>query len=130
MDYNIKANKNNILSIYYGGLAILTPSAHPAKLINTLTLNLDSGEVYEFKDLFREDSDYMSVIDNIVVKYEYYIAKNDDGSYNFYLTPEDLVFLNINAPYVIQGLEGTVEFQGLEGDIIDEKGPIGILMGK
>ncbi|MEQ8173244.1 MAG: DUF4163 domain-containing protein, partial [Candidatus Eremiobacterota bacterium] len=59
VEYTVGVNKNDILSIDYSGLQILTPSAHPSKLLRTFTVNLKDGKVYKFKDLFKEKSNYM-----------------------------------------------------------------------
>ncbi|HPZ10176.1 MAG TPA: hypothetical protein PL110_18945 [Candidatus Eremiobacteraeota bacterium] len=55
-----------------------------------------------------------------------YIEKQKE-SYDFYLTTDELILININTSYAIQGFEGNIKFQEIK-DIINEKGPIGILM--
>ncbi|OQA19923.1 MAG: hypothetical protein BWY64_00531 [bacterium ADurb.Bin363] len=126
VEYNIGVNKNNILSIHYTGLAMLTPSAHPSKLLKTFTVNLKDGKIYTFKDLFKEKSNYMSLMEKLIKKHDLYIEKQKE-SYDFYLTTDELILININTSYAIQGFEGNIKFQEIK-DIINEKGPIGILM--
>jgi len=128
LEYDTGANKNGIFSVRSAGLAMLTPSAHPTKLVNTFTVNLNTGQIYEFKDLFKENSDYMTLLEDLIKKYEYYIDKNGEV-YDFYLTPEELVLININTPHIIQGFEGNIKFQEIK-DILSPGGPINILMEK
>jgi hypothetical protein len=95
----------NIYS-YYGG-------AHGTSQIVSITSNTDTGEVYKFKDLFKENADYNSVITKYILKeiekepeqyfsdYEKTISSKD-GNYEFYIDGDKLVvyfgLYNI-APY-------------------------------
>ncbi|MEQ8225357.1 MAG: DUF4163 domain-containing protein [Candidatus Eremiobacterota bacterium] len=126
VEYTVGVNKNNILSVDYSGLEILTPSAHPSKLLRTFTVNLKDGKIYKFKDLFKEKSNYMGVIKTILEKRKSYIEIQKEG-YDFYLTTDSLVLVNINTAYVSQGVEEIIKFKDIK-DIINEKGPAGILM--
>ena len=126
VEYTVGVNKNDILSIDYSGLEILTPSAHPSKLLKTFTVNLKDGKIYKFKDLFKEKSNYMSVIKSILEKRKSYIEIQKEG-YDFYLTSDSPVLVNINTAYVSQGVEEVIKFKDIK-DIINEKGPAGILM--
>ena len=122
VEYIIGVNKNGILSVSSQGLGILTPSAHPTKLLKTFTVDLYNGKVYEFEDLFIEGSDYMNRLEGLVE----YIEKNGD-IYDFYLTEEELFLVNINSPHAIQGISEPVRYEDIT-DIINDNGPIGILM--
>lgn len=126
VEYTVGVNKHDILSINYSGLGMLTPSAHPSKLLKTFTVNLKNGKIYKFKDLFKEKSNYMGVIKSILEKRKSYIEIQKEG-YDFYLTSDSLVLVNINTAYVSQGVEETIKFKEIK-DIVNEKGPAGILM--
>lgn len=80
---------------YYGG-------AHGTNQILSITSNTSTGEIYEFKDLFKEDADYNSVITNFILQEiekdpetyfpdyeETIIGKN--GNYEFYIDGGKLV---------------------------------------
>ena len=65
-------------------------------------------------------------MEKLIKKHDLYIEKQKE-SYDFYLTTDELILININTSYAIQGFEGNIKFQEIK-DIINEKGPIGILM--
>jgi len=63
--YEVKTNEDNILSVslvldYYGG------GAHGITLTDSLTFNTQTGQLYEFKDLFIPGSGYMQQIDRLI----------------------------------------------------------------
>ncbi|WFA09911.1 DUF3298 domain-containing protein [Tissierella sp. Yu-01] len=84
----------NIYS-YYGG-------AHGTSQVISITANTSTGEIYEFKDLFKQDTDYNSAITNCILEeidknpewyfpnYEETIA-NKEGNYEFYIDGDKLV---------------------------------------
>lgn len=127
-EYNIGVCQNNILSVLSSGLAILVPSAHPAKLIDTFTINLNNGKIYEFKDLFKANSDYMKALDEIIKKRKSPVEKNGK-SYDFYLTRDELVLINTSTIFAIQGVEERIKFEKIK-NMLDEKGPAVLLMKK
>jgi hypothetical protein len=84
----------NIYS-YYGG-------AHGTSQIVSITSNTSTGEIYEFKDLFKESVDYNSVITKYILEEiekgpEAYFPDykdtiiNKDGNYEFYIDGDKLV---------------------------------------
>ncbi len=83
----------NIYS-YYGG-------AHGTSQIVSITSNTSTGEIYEYKDLFKENSDYNSIINNYIIEEvennpEMYFSNYTknlslDGNYNFYIDGDKLV---------------------------------------
>lgn len=80
---------------YYGG-------AHGTNQILSITSNTSTGEIYEFKDLFKEGADYNSVITNFILQeiekdpetyfpdYEETITSKN-GNYEFYMDGDKLV---------------------------------------
>jgi len=64
-DYHVKYNQNNMLSLvflnyqYAGG-------AHGNTLQTSYTINLETGKQHSLKDLFKENSDYVSMISDCV----------------------------------------------------------------
>lgn len=64
-DYRLKYNQNGLLSIvfmnyqYAGG-------AHGSTVQSSYTLNIETGEEYELKDLMKSDFDYVSFMSGIV----------------------------------------------------------------
>jgi len=68
----------------------------------------------------------MGIIKTILEKRKSYIEIQKED-YDFYLTSDSLVLVNINTAYVSQGVEEIIKFKEIK-DIINEKGPAGILM--
>jgi hypothetical protein len=63
--YEIKTNEGNKLSLslvleYYGG------GAHGITLTDSLTFNTQTGQLYEFKDLFAPGSEYMQAVNRLI----------------------------------------------------------------
>ena len=76
--------------------------AHDISQVLSITSNTSTGEIYEFKNLFKEDADYNSVITNLILHEiekdpevyfpnyeETIISKN--GNYEFYIDGDKLV---------------------------------------
>lgn len=66
-NYQVKYNSNNILSIVFLDYQY-TGGAHGSTLQTSYTFDLATGTEYELKDLFKEGSDYVSVINSEVKK--------------------------------------------------------------
>jgi len=107
-DYVIGELLSLQLNIYsYAG------GAHGYYQIINITSNISTGEVYEYEDLFKEDTDYHSRITNIILKQieeeeELYfqdykeIIASKEGSYDFLIDGDKLVIyfgLYDIAPY-------------------------------
>lgn len=84
------------LSIYsYSG------GAHGISHIVSITSNTETGEIYEFKNLFKDNIDYDSIISNYIIDeiennpdlyYEDYMKSLPlDGNYNYYIDGDKLV---------------------------------------
>lgn len=62
--YEIKNNQRGVLSFNLSGLGDFK-GAHPINSIKSLNFDVNTGKVYEFKDLFKKDSDYINIISKI-----------------------------------------------------------------
>ncbi len=100
MDYDY-VKEGDLLSVrfiqyvYYGG-------AHGLEQFITFTSNTSTGEMYEFKDLFKNDVNYNSVVKELILKeleknaeiyfsdYKETIA-NKNGDYKFYIDGDKIV---------------------------------------
>lgn len=60
--YEIKTNERNILSINFSNYAIFYQAAHGLTLMKSLTIDVETGEVYQLADLFIAGSDYIEVL--------------------------------------------------------------------
>jgi len=63
--YEIKTNERDVLSIALVGLGDFH-GAHPITVIKSLSIDIKSGKVYELKDLFKPQSDYIKKISEII----------------------------------------------------------------
>ncbi len=63
--YEIKTNERNILSLSLIGMGEFG-GAHPKTIIKSLTMNTKTGKVYELKDLFKPNSNYVEIISEII----------------------------------------------------------------
>lgn len=60
--FEIKTNERNILSITFVNYAYAEGFAHGLTLMDSLTLDSQTGKVYSLKDLFKGNSDYVRVL--------------------------------------------------------------------
>lgn len=96
--YEIALNEEGLLSILFGLNTYVSGAAHGYTAYSSLTIDFETGKVYEFGDLFNSKVYYKGIIDEIAKKY---ISDNDipliaeyDGvtpDQQFYLTPDSLV---------------------------------------
>ncbi len=64
-DYMPKYNQNGLLSMILSDYQY-TGGAHGSTLQSSYTLSLKTGQVYELKDLFKSDVDYVSLINDTI----------------------------------------------------------------
>ncbi len=63
--FEIKNNQRNIVSLTNSHYAY-SGGAHGMTIQRSLTMNIDTGEVYSLKDLFKTNADYMKRLDAII----------------------------------------------------------------
>jgi len=135
--YEIKTNERHVLSITLSGTGDFQ-GAHPINSIKSLSIDVETGEVAELKDLFKANSDYVTKLSEIgkeelkkqnVELYDefkeirpdqdYYIADSNLVVFfqQYEIGPRPTGFPHFNVPvYDIQ-------------DIIDENGLLGKVAG-
>lgn len=64
-EFEIKTNERNILSLTLTVYAF-TGGAHGMTIVKALSFDVTTGEQYELKDLFKPDSDYVTVLSKII----------------------------------------------------------------
>lgn len=64
-DYRLKYNQNGLLSLVFMDYQY-TGGAHGMTVQSSYTIDLETGKVYNLKDLFNSDADYVLYISNIV----------------------------------------------------------------
>lgn len=66
--FEIKTNERGILSITFSNYAIFPYAAHGLTFMKSLTVDIMSGKIYQLKDLFKEDSNYVEVLSTIIAR--------------------------------------------------------------
>jgi hypothetical protein len=135
--YEIKNNQRGILSLSLINYAF-SGGAHGLTLIRSLTFNTETGKLYRLKDLFKPDADYVARLSMLV---EEQIRERDIpllGEFSgirpdqdFYIADKSLVLyfqLYEITPYVYGFPYFPISVYDIQ-DIIDEKGPLGQMLG-
>lgn len=103
--YEIMLNQEGMLSIFFSVYTHAQKTDFGTKAYSSLTLNTQTGKIYNFNDIFDPNTDYMNFINKIAedcTGRRISIDKNQ----KYYLTPDDLVLYydingltKINIPY-------------------------------
>ncbi|TYR80799.1 DUF3298 and DUF4163 domain-containing protein [Priestia megaterium] len=135
--FELKTNQRDVLSLTLINYAF-SGGAHGLTVVVPLTFNLKTGKTYQLKDLFKKDSDYVSVLSKIVgeqikrrdimVLGEYTGIKPDQ---DYYIADKSLVLfyqLYDLAPYAYGIPYFPISIYDIQ-DIIDDQGPLGKMFG-
>lgn len=134
--YKTPLNQKGILSLRFEDYYYPEHAAHGVTGVSSLTVNLRTGHVYQFFELFARGSNYQTQLNAIIqaqiVARQIPMLKPFEGvgpDEQYYLTPDSLVIYY--PPYVYTpGAFGILEFvipYTQIAAIIDPRGPIGIL---
>jgi hypothetical protein len=135
--YRVELNERGILSLRFEFYTYAPQAAHGLTVVKSLTVDLETGEVYEFRDLFRPGSHYRLRISRMI---EQQIKDRDIPLINefkgitdapeFYLTDRGLVIyfqLYQYAPYYYGILEFPIPYSRL-ASMINPRGPLARLV--
>ncbi|QJW44700.1 DUF3298 domain-containing protein [bacterium BFN5] len=128
-DYLVQFNTQNILSLTITESLYPERAAHPMHNLKAFTMNVQTGKIYQFQDLFKSGSAYQARVNEIIQKQVntkeiVFIApytgikENEQG---FYLTAKDVVVFYQPyeyTPYVYGFLKFTIPFEQI-ADIIN-----------
>src|SRR5690625_7749559 len=64
--FEIKTNERNILSLSLSNYAYAFKHAHGLTLMESLTFDVQTGKLYQLGDLFKEGSNYKSVLSKLI----------------------------------------------------------------
>lgn len=135
--YTTPVNFKGILSLRFQDYYYPEHAAHGVTGVSSVTLNLENGHMYHFNELFRPGSGYQGEINRIIQEQiaarQIPMLQPFEGvgpNQEYYLTPDSLIIYY--QPYVYTpGYFGILEF-GIAyqqiADIIDPRGPIGIIL--
>lgn len=134
--YEIKTNERNILSLSLSNYAYAFQHANGLTMMKSLTFDVQTGKIYQLKDLFKPGSDYVKVLSAIVqqqIKARDIPILNEfpgvSPNQDFYIADKALVLY-------FQPIEITPHYYGFPmfpisvfdiQDIIDENGPLGLM---
>ncbi|MGA7952051.1 MAG: DUF4163 domain-containing protein [Gloeobacterales cyanobacterium] len=148
--YQVSFNGKDILSIEYERTNFFTGSVY-GQPVQGITINTKTGKLYEYKDLFKKESGYVSKMNKLIYKKiknpknaEYArnltkqenedlantfkdpispFKKNERKCYSFSLRGDKLVILDIFNTHALRAIQ--VEFEPSEiKNLIDSKGPL------
>lgn len=114
--FKTKLISDETLSIKYEWWA--TGGAHPIYGHKGFTLELSSGYLYSFEDLFKEKSHYLPIINELISKSlkrdgnDYEFTKKNE--YEFILTKKHLVIFNIFNFEAARGVEASIRISEIE----------------
>ncbi len=132
-DYDIKLNKNSILSIVSKGYTY-SGGAHGMSYWRGISLDLNKGISYKLEELFKKDSGYKQKLNEMIKKEirtkDLPLLRDFEGIYKeqeYYLTEKGIVIyyqLYDYTPYAYGFLQFEIPYDDVK-DIINLEGPLG-----
>jgi hypothetical protein len=132
--YELKTNERGILSLSIIIYSIFSGQAHGMTIVKSLTIDVQTGQVYQLKDLFKSGSDYVKTLSNIIkvqirqrkipLLVDFKTIRKDQ---DFYIADKALVIyfqLYELTAYVCGFLYFPISVYEIQ-DIIDEEGLLG-----
>lgn len=137
--YTTELNEKSLLSIRFENFAIREKAANGTTLLKAVTFDLNTGEFYQFYDLFSQERPYRIIINNML---EAQIKQKELPTFGafpgvkdnqpFYLMPTSVVIIFpelLFTPHVIGPPEFKLPFKQIQG-LINTAGPIARLIPK
>lgn len=135
--YKVGVNENSLLSLRFENVAIMKSAANGTTMLEAMTVNLETGEVYSLNDLFLKNRPYRiklnRMIEAQIKQRQIPLTEPFPGvtdAQDFYLTPFALVVFfqeNVFTPHYVGPPEFTIPYSQLTG-LINPGGPIGRLI--
>ncbi|MCI1945463.1 RsiV family protein [Clostridium luticellarii] len=137
-NYETMLNEKNILSILFSMGTYINHAAHGYTKYSSITANTETGQIYDFSDLFNPKVYYTKVLNELAMQYikennidliSEYKGITEDQQY--YLTPENLVLyyqIYEYTPYVYGLFKIEIPYNEITG-IISPASPIARLIG-
>lgn len=112
-----------VISVHYLGLGVLTPSAHPSKIIGALSLDLKTGRVLKLKDIIKPGA--LPLVKQAAIQALEPTLETGDipevsqaKDFDFYLTPKALVLINLFESHAIASVEAEIPRAKLKGKLL------------
>lgn len=64
--YELKTNQRGVLSLALGNYTFPIPSAHGMTILKSLTFSIKNGKSYTLGEMFKDDSNYVQVLSDII----------------------------------------------------------------
>lgn len=129
-EYKVHLNQGDIISLSITEFYYVKRAAHPMTYLRSFSFNVRNGQKYFFKDLFRPNSDYETVVNQLVKKHlldqQVMMLRPFQGvtdKQEFFLTADDVVVyyqLYEYTPYVYGFLKVSIPYSQLEGVLVPE----------
>jgi len=132
--YEIKTNQRHILSLTLANYAIATHAANGLTLMKSLTIDVQTGESYQLKDLFHSGSDYVTVLSDLVQQQINSRKIPTIGKFNGISPNQDYYIADKCLVLYFQAIDFTPHYVGLPmfpisvyelENIVKESGPLG-----
>lgn len=132
-NYQRKVQKRDILSLRFENYYFPEHAAHGMTYVKSITVNTQTGEVYQLDDIFNPATNWKQILTQIIN--QQIVARNIPmlkefegikGNEEFYLTPNELVIyyqLYEYTPYYFGILEFAIPYVSIL-PIINPRGPI------
>ena len=136
--FEMKNNQRGVLSLNIINYTYVYHAAHGMTITKSLTFDIQTGRIYELKDLFKPGSDYTKVLSEIVQKQikerEIPVIEEFKGikpDQDYYIADKALVVyyqLYELAPYAYGFPMFVISVYEVD-DIVKEDGPFGVMIG-
>lgn len=135
--FELKTNERNVLSLTLSNYAYAEHHAHGLTLMNSLTFDISTGKTYVLGDLFKQGSNYVSVISDLVknqIKTRDIPILNSFSSISpdqFFYIADQVLVIYFQAYEITPGYVGIPMFPipvFMLEDIVTEDGPLGRMM--
>jgi hypothetical protein len=130
INYETKMNEGYLLSIYYFAIGYVSGAPHPNQVFKGITINLKDGEVLNYRNIFKPNSNYASVLNKEIfngLKELEVISSNEEfddirkDEYEFYFTKDSINIINLYDIYVMQSLEVKIPLKNIRKVLNNEK---------
>jgi Deacetylase PdaC len=148
--YQVTLNKGDLLSIEYSGISYSTGSVY-GRPAQGITVNVKTGRVYSYRDLFKPGSNYVSKMNKLIYEKlknseekgpdielskeesenianqfksdSKLFSKNERNDYSFSLRGDKLVILDLFSTHALRAVQVGVKPSEIK-DLVNSKGPL------
>lgn len=122
-NFSVKLKTESILSIHSEFSSFTEGNAHPNNVYKAYNFDLNTGKIISFESLFKRDAKFLIPLhkymaesllkDKSITEKEEFIALKKN-KYDFYLTPEGIILINLFDIHAMQSVEARVPFEKIK----------------